>query len=353
VRRGPAGIFRRLILDAGFPNPRSFPALRHPMSRGTTRRSLFLSCAALIVVTLMSRHACAQTAAPRNTNTSNVFYEPRRHQLDLEVSNVAAFPTNDALIRRREGSIAGSAFHWGPDLGVTSYQQPGFNASFWFDDANAIQFQFRYFALYGSSFLNSPATFNGDVIAPGQSISTSGTTWWTIGGFYERRITPWLNRTLENTNVPQFLKEWDVRPRIGLEFVYLDFKINNGSPKLISGNLDVRGRWHDQELPVPTIGVQLRRWVSDSLLLEVILQGNWINKWNSGRNDNGTVYLSQSSFQNNWRLYYMDRRLRGVHPFLGFEYYYYRQAETSAGIGNLARMQSLGPEFGIADSFQL
>jgi hypothetical protein len=65
------------------------------------------------------------------------------------------------------------------------------------------------------------------------------------------------------------------------------------------------------------------------------------------------VYLSQSSFENHWRLYYMDRRLRGVHPFLGFEYYYYRQAETSAAIGNLARMQSLGPEFGIAYSFHL
>jgi hypothetical protein len=310
---------------------------------------IFVALALLFV--LLTRPDSSHAAA--DAFTTDTFYQPRWHQLDLEVSNFAAFPTNDALIRRRQDSIAGSAFHWGPDLGVSSYQQPAFNASFWFDDTNAIQFQFRYFALYGSSFLNSPATFNGDVLAPGQNISASDSTWFTVGLFYERRLTPWLNRKLENLNIPEFLKEWDVRPRIGLEFVYLDFKINGGHPKLISGNLDVRGRWHDQELPIPTIGVQLRRWVSDKLLLEVILQGNWINKWNSGRSQGGTVYLSQSSFETHWRLYYMDRRLQGFYPFLGFAYYYYRQAETSAGIGNLARMQSLGPEFGVAYSFRL
>src|SRR5208282_4960777 len=122
-----------------------------------------------------------------------------------------------------------------------SYQQPAINGSFWFDDTNAIQFQFRYSALYGSSFLASPATFNGDVIAPGQNVSASDSTWFTFGLFYERRITPWLNGQIENLNVPEFLKRWDVRPRIGLEFVYLDFKVNGGHPKLISGKLDVRG----------------------------------------------------------------------------------------------------------------
>jgi hypothetical protein len=43
---------------------------------------------------------------------------------------------------------------------------------------------------HGSRFLGTTLTFNGDVIAPGQHISTSGTTWFTVGLFYERRITP-------------------------------------------------------------------------------------------------------------------------------------------------------------------
>lgn len=290
-------------------------------------------------------------AASGTVTADDTFYTPQRHQLDLEVSDFMAFPTDDALIRRREASTPGSAFHWGPDLGVTSYQQPAINGSFWFDDTNALQFQFRYFALYGSSFLSKPATFNGDVIAPGQNISASDSTWFTFGLFYERRITPWIEP--QTVNLPEFLQGWDVRPRIGLEFVYLDFKINGGHPKLISGDLDVRGRWHDQELPIPTLGVQLRRWVSDNFVLEGILQGNWINKWDSLRNQGGTVYLSQSSFETRWRLYYMDRRLAGVRPFLGFAYYFYKQSETSGEIGNMARMQSFGPEVGVFYSFEL
>jgi hypothetical protein len=135
-----------------------------------------------------------QAQAATATSSSDDSYAPRRHQLDFELSDFAAFPTDDSLIRRREASIAGSALHWGPDLGVTSYQQPGINGTFWFDDLNALQFQFRYFALYGSSFLGTPVTFNGNAIAPGQHISTSGTTWFTGGVFYERRITPWLER---------------------------------------------------------------------------------------------------------------------------------------------------------------
>jgi len=47
----------------------------------------------------------------------------------------------------------------------------------------------------------------------------------------------------------------------------------------------------------------------------------------------------------------MERLLRGVHPFLGFDYYY-RPAQTSSGIGSLARLQSMGPEFGIGYSIQ-
>jgi hypothetical protein len=126
-----------------------------------------------------------------------------------------------------------------------------------------------------------------------------------------------------------------VRPRIGLGFVYLDFKINNVSPKLISGTLDVR---HDRGLPIPTLGVQLRRWVSGNFCSKEFSQGNWVSKWNSMRYRDGTAYLPQSGFETRLRLYYMDSRLRGPRPFLGFEYYYYKQAATSRGIGNLARI---------------
>jgi hypothetical protein len=70
------------------------------------------------------------------------------------------------------------------------------------------------------------------------------------------------------------------------------------------------------------------------------------------RSQGGNVYLSQSSFETHWRLYYIDQRLMGLKPFLGFVCYFYKQAETSREIGDLARMQAIGPEFGVNYSFR-
>jgi len=318
-----------------------------PVAQSLTGIALALLLLALAAPS--ARAATANDSAVTANPVNESFYAPRRHQFDLELYNMSDFVTDDSLIRRRQGSTAGSALHWGPDLGASTIQEPGIKGSFWFDDSNALQFQFRYFALYGSHFLSSPVTFNGDVIAPGQNISASDSTWFTFGLFYERRITPWLARY--TGDLPALLQGWDLRPRIGLEFVYLDFKINNGRPALLRGSLDARGRWHDQELPIPTLGITGRHWLGDQLALEVSAQGNWINKWNSLRTQGGTVYLSQASFETHWRLFYVDPQLIGLRPFLGIAYYYYKQSETSGAIGNMARLQAFGPEVGINYSF--
>ncbi len=103
---------------------------------------------------------------------------------------------------------------------------------------------------------------------------------------------------------------------------------------------------------MPTLGLDARRHWAGPLDLEITAQGTWINKWNSLRNEGGTVYLSQSTFETHWRVVYSDpARLWGIRPFLGWSYYYYRQAETSGEIGNLARLQSYGPEIGASFSF--
>lgn len=277
------------------------------------------------------------------------FMSPQRYQFDLELNNISGFVDDSSLVRRREDSIAGSALHFGPDLGVSTIQLPEVNATFWFDSLNAVQFQWRSLLLYGSEFLSSPVTFNGDVIAPGQNISTDGTEWFTAGIFYERRISPWLSRYQEPW--PWWLKDWELRPRIGLEFTFLDFRINDGHPRLISGKLEARGRFRNQELPVPTLSIDARRSLTENLIFQMSAQGEWINKWNSFRNQKGTIYLSQSEFETHWRLIYLNPELRGFQPFGGIAYYYYKQAETSAEIGNLVRLQTFGPEVGVAYSF--
>jgi len=314
-------------------------------------RSLtWLAAMILMLVTASGTSNADPPAATSHANESaSDLFVPRRHQFDLELSDISGIVDNSSLIRRREASIAGSALHFGPDLGVGTMQIPEVTATWWVTALDSVQFQFRYFALYGGSHLDQPITFNGDVIAPGQDISTSGTQWFTAGFYYQRRITPLIEPF--QAALPSVLRNWDLRPLIGLEFVYLDFKINGGHPSLLSGTLDARGRWHDQELPVPTIGLDARHWLGNDFVLQITAQGNWINKWNSLRTQDGTVYLSQSSFENHWRVYWLMPALRRLRPFLGFTFYYYKQTETSREIGNLARLMTYGPELGASYSF--
>ena len=103
---------------------------------------------------------------------------------------------------------------------------------------------------------------------------------------------------------------------------------------------------------MPTIGLDARRELAEHFDIEITAQGAWINKWNSLRSQGGTVYLSQSTFETHWRVIYDDPGgLWGIRPFIGWSYYYYKQAETSGGIGNLIRLQSYGPEIGASYNF--
>jgi hypothetical protein len=312
----------------------------------------------LAILAIFPSPAATETNRSSNPQLEDASFSPTPGQVDLELHDVASFVDDNSLVRRRDFFShrihdlrnRDSALYFGHDLGVRTLQMPELQATYWFDGINAVQFQFRYFGLYGSRFASQPVVFNGDLIAPGQNLSTSGTTWFTGGLFYERRITPWLYEHVAPSS--PYLQNWDIRPKIGVEFVYLDFQISNGHPKSISGSLDARGRFHDQELPIPTIGVEARHWLNEKFLFEVTAQGNWINKWNSLRNETGTVYLSQSSFETHGRVAYYDLALRGVRPYLGVNYYYYKQAETSGQISNLIRLQTYGPEIGLSYNFQ-
>ena len=312
----------------------------------------------LLIAFLMMAGSVPAHAGVRDDSSSltqDASFTPHAHQFDLQLGDVSSFVDNSSVVRRhdivagtRPITNRGSALHFGSDLGVRTLQMPEMTASWWIDDLNAIQFQFRYFALYGSHHLSQSVTFNRAVITPGQDLSPAGTTWFTGGLFYEGRVTPWL--AVQEHTMPEFLQHWDLRPKIGLEFVYLDFQLNNAHPRVQSGGLDARGRWHDQELPVPTIGIEARRALCENLMLEITGQGNWVNHWDSLRSENGTVYLSQSSFETHWTVSYYNAALRGVHPYLGIDYYFYKQAENSHSLGNLIRLQSFGPEFGVSYS---
>jgi hypothetical protein len=280
---------------------------------------------------------------------------PARHQIDIEADDAYMFLVGPSTLRRRINSFPDSAISLQHDLGVSQLQLPEVLLSFWFDDVNAVQFQFRYYGIYGSKPQTEPLAFGGTIIAPAvaspatatstQKLNPGGTRWYTFGGYYERRLTPLYQN--HEARLPQFLQGWDSRAKIGIEFTYNDFRINDGTPQFSQVSpFEARIRFHDKGLPIPVIGLEERHWLGYNFAFEATAQGYWINKWPSGRSEGGEVYDSQSGFETHWRVIYASPDWRGFSPFAGFNYNYTKYTQTSSGVGNLLRVQLYGPEVG-------
>ena len=300
---------------------------------------------ALVVTALVASANCFASDFGSLREPGFDLLTPAPHQIDIEAGDTYQFLVGANTLRRRINSFPDSAISLQNDMGVSQMQVPEVLLSYWFDSVNAAQFQFRYFGLYGSKFETQPLAFGGTIISPGQKLNPGGTRWYTFAGYYERRLTP-LYQDREQ-GLPVFLQGWDTRAKIGLEFTYNDFRINDGSPKFSQTSpFEARVRFHEKGLPIPVIGLEARRWLTPNFAFEVTAQGYWANKWDSGRTEGGTVYDSQSGFETHWRVVYSNRDWRGFAPFAGVNYYYSKYTQTSAGVGNLLRVQMIGPELG-------
>ena len=300
---------------------------------------------ALVVTALVASANCFASDFGSLREPGFDLLTPAPHQIDIEADDTYQFLVGANTLRRRINSFPDSAISLQNDMGVSQMQVPEVLLSYWFDSVNAAQFQFRYFGLYGSKFETQPLAFGGTIISPGQKLNPGGARWYTFGGYYERRLTP-LYQDREQ-GLPVFLQGWDTRAKIGLEFTYNDFRINDGSPKFSQTSpFEARIRFHEKGLPIPVIGLEARRWLAPNFAFEVTAQGYWANKWDSGRTEGGTVYDSQSGFETHWRVVYSNHDWRGFAPFAGVNYYYSKYTQTSSGVGNLLRVQMIGPELG-------
>jgi len=311
-----------------------------------------LLCAMTFAIVPARSHAQDFTTQSRAEHSEDPFYAPRRHQFDLLADDTYSFVDPSSIVRRansRRTNFPASAIRLSGDLGLSTLQLPATTMNFWFDNVNAVEFQARYYANYGSSVSNVPLFFNGDRISANQNLSTGGTRWFAFDLLYERRLTPLYEGRDEH--LPVFLQNWDVRAKFGLEFVYLDFRINDGKPNF-KGFFLTRGRFHERELPIPTLGLEARRVIAGPLKFAVTAQGNWANKWNSFRSDGGTVDLSQAAFDTHWRIIYDDPELlRGLRPYIGANYSYFKMVANSSVVKDFIRAEMYGPEFGLTVSF--
>ena len=278
-------------------------------------------------------------------------FAPHPHQLDVEVANLSSFVADTSLVRVREHDIAGTRFHLAQDLGIQTMQIPRVLLTYWFNELKAVQVQLRYFEASGSHGLPQPATFNGATLAPGQRLKTGDTIWFDGVLYYEQRLTPLVQKYFGQFSLVQGL---DLRAKVGLEYTYLDFRLNNGKARVTptSKGEESKEDFYHQELPMPTFGLELRRQLTEHFALEGTLKGNWINHWDSLRPEGGPVYTSQWGVETHWHVLYTNPVwLGGIGPFIGIGYFFSRQFETSREDGNFIRLSTVGPEFGLSYSF--
>ena len=270
-----------------------------PLARGAALRCivclLAITCSCTIAPRQPQRVLAASGGAPlpaRRPPAASLI-APKRSQFDLQVEGLFGFTGPGSIVRVREFETDGTRLHFS-NMGMNTEQMPTLDARYWFDEVNAIHLRFRYFNLGGTHFSSSPIKFNGAIIPGGRTNNFDPWEWFAGGLYYERRLTP-LYESYE-ARWPTLLQGWDLRGRIGIEYTYLNFEINGGSTptKLAPGGEETAEDFYHQSMPLPTIGLEAWRRLTDDLLFQAEVSGNWINRWNSLRNEGGTVWASQN-----------------------------------------------------------
>jgi len=287
--------------------------------------------------------------APPSPSGPFSLVNPRAGQFDVQIENLSGFTGPGSIARVREFSLQGTGLHFNA-LGMHNQQMPTLDLRWWLTGLSALHFRFRYFDNNGSHFFTYPVNFNGATIAPNQILST-GHDWYSGGFYYERRLIPWYQDY--QSNWPRVLRGWDLRARVGIEFTYINFVINGGHARVVptSHGEESKEDYYHQEMPLPTIGFEAYRQLSESFVLQGSIEGNWINRWNSLRDEGGKVWASESGFEAHARIFYNPRYLGPLSLMTGIFVYYYRQDENSSEDGNFIRWSSYGPEAGINVSF--
>src|SRR5579863_4544547 len=121
---------------------------------------------ALVVTTLLASANCFASDLFSLRDPGADLLNPAPHQIDIEADDAYMFLVGNNTLRRRINSFPDSAISLQHDLGVSQLQLTETLLSYWFDSVNAVQFQFRYYGIYGSKFETQPLAFGGTIIAP-------------------------------------------------------------------------------------------------------------------------------------------------------------------------------------------
>ena len=221
-------------------------------------------------------------------------------------------------VQVRENQLQGAHLSLHGDLGIDTVESVTAAAAYHLTPNDSLRLIFDSIFLYGSSTLSQDVLYNGALLQGGTT-AQSRPEFFRVTGLYERRLF----------DLPC---GGHLAGDIGLNYAYLNFKINGTVSPQSPGGGETQEDFYAQALPVPTLGISVEEPISERTSFIGSVLGGYLPLVDSLRTEGGTVDFSQSNVDLLLGLRYaltpaLD--LRG-----GYAFHYFTQHETSHEDGN-------------------
>ncbi|MBI1849436.1 MAG: hypothetical protein HYR85_03725 [Planctomycetes bacterium] len=255
-------------------------------------------------------------SSPSDTDTD---LPDRRAQWFIDIALVAV----SGYTQVRENATEGTrlSLH---DLGLNRAETFALGISAPVGEASEVRARVRYYYLTGHGNFDDSVVFNGVTYDPGK-INADPL-------FFDVRVD-------YRGDVLDFGDGGHLRFIAGADFKYLNFA-TSGHTAATSGGHDKSENFWRQELPLPSLGLDVQIPLSKVVDVTGEAFGFRILRWDSLRNEGGTIYLSQDDFEASLGLKFH------VSPWcdigVGARFDYFSMNEQSNEDGNRFLMRDVG-----------
>jgi len=200
-----------------------------------------------------------------------------------------------------ETTVVGTRLRLRKDLGIEMSEALEASVAYRITPWDAVRVTALHYFLDGSSTVNRPVAYNGEILGPGRLDSNLDFSRFSLD--YERLLF----------QAPDGLK---LTGSLGLTYVSLETTVNRNPENFTR-----------QELPVPILGLRLVYPLSPRLGLTASVSGGGLPRVDSLRQEGGTIYLRQSHADTGLALTYaFSPKLEAS---AGYHFAYFFQRETS------------------------
>jgi len=249
----------------------------------------------------------AEPGSPADTSTHWEF------SLDAQVGIPRGY------IKVGEVEVSGTRLQLHQDLGIDVSEAVEAQVGYHLTPRDALRVTFLHYFLRGNTTTSTPVTYNGETFPPGSL--TTNADFLQVSLRYGRGLLT----TAEGVHLTG---------SIGLSYTYLYPKVNDNAED-----------FYLQELPVPIAGLRLDAPLGRRLGLTAFVEGGGLPRVSSGRQEGGTVYLSQQQAAAGLGLIYT--LIPSVQLTAGYRLTYFFQHETSHEDNNAFQLIDNGIRLGV------